>query len=411
MKIWLYIRLALSFVVLDTLFWAVSRHRFFDANPLIINFAIAFFSKFLILLRTRICWRELAGLFMLLILLCGLAVFFFGHSLIWPLVVCILGFDTLGVMAMRVIWLEGDERRTAVFTLLPCIVLLAIGWKIVAMLEWTGKRQPQVLDLNLFSFDASLHVQFPFLVGQLFHRYVPLLIVAVLVYAGLPILLGLIYAGCLMSDRKNALACFIALVIAGPIGVIFYNIFPAAGPAYLFGGNFPWHPLSIEQSRHLLVQPIAIAGFRNAMPSLHAAWAYIAFWFSRNLSRWERGLAGFFLIFTLLATLGTGEHYVIDLVVALPFALFILALSKWFVTGNWRMFAPPLAAGLLTTFLWLGALRSAMDVFWLSPVVPWAACLITALGTLWAAQRFLRSQAEGESREMPLQQIPERVGG
>src|SRR5208282_3818620 len=155
MKIWLYIRLALSFVVLDTLFWAVSRHRFFDANPLIINFAIAFFSKFLILLRTRICWRELAGLF-------------------------ILGFDTLGVMAMRVIWLEGDERRTAVFTLLPCIVLLAIGWKIVAMLEWTGKRQPQVLDLNLFSFDASLHVQFPFLVGQLFHRYVPLLIVAVL---------------------------------------------------------------------------------------------------------------------------------------------------------------------------------------------------------------------------------------
>jgi len=410
MKTWFYIRLALSFVVLDALLWATTAHSFFVANPLLAAFAVAFFAKFLILLRTRVCWRELAGLFVLLILLCGLAVFGLGYSLNWPSVVCILGFATLGAMAMRVIWLEGDERRTAVFTLFPCIIFLAAGWTGPAMLAWTGKRQPLVLDLNLYSFDASLNIQFPFLVGQLFHRYVPLLIVAVVVYAGLPILIGLTYAGCLMSDRKRALACFIALVIVGPVGVIFYNLFPGVGPAYLFGGNFPWHPPTIEQARHIQVQPIAIAGLRNAMPSLHAAWVYIAFWFSRNLSRWEKGLAGFFLVSTLLATLGTGEHYIIDLVVALPFTLFILALTKWLVTGNGRMFAPPLAVGLLTTFAWLGALRSAMDVFWLSPVVPWMACLVTVIGTLWAARRFLDRKAETVSREMPSQQIPERDG-
>lgn len=407
MKAAFYVRLALSLVVFEALSWAVGSHSFFPANPLLPAFAIAFFAKFLILLRTRINWLELAGLFILLILLCGLAVYGFGYSLSWPVVVCLLGFATLATMALRVIWLEGDDRRTAVLTLLPCIVFLAAGWTGPALLAWTGKRHPLVLDLNLYSFDASLHMQFPFLVGQLFHRYWLLGIVAGVVYVGLPILIGLTYAGCLMSDRKNALACFIALAIIGPVGVLFYNLFPAAGPAYLFGHDFPGLPPSIEQARHILVRPVAIAGFRNAMPSLHAAWVYIAFWFSRNLSRWERGLAGFFLVGTLLATLGTGEHYLIDLVVALPFALFILALTELSVTGNWRMFAPPLAAGLLATLAWFGALRFGSDVFWLSPLVPWTACLVTAIGTLWAARQFLSLPAERATREMPLQHVGE----
>ncbi len=405
MKAAFYVRIALSLVVLEALVWASGSHGFFNANPFLGAFAIAFFAKFLILLRTRLNWRELAGLFILLTLLCGLAVYGYGYHLSWPVVLCLLGFATLGAMALRVIWLEGDERLTAVFTLLPCLIFLLAGWTGPAMLAWTGRRQPLVLDLSLYSFDASMHLQLPFLVGELFHRFWLLDFGASSVYVGLPIVIGLTYAGCLMSDRKNALPCLIALVIIGPVGVLFYNLFPAVGPAYLFGRNFPALPLSIEQARHLLVRPVAIAGLRNAMPSMHAAWVYIAFWFSRNLSRWEKGLAGFFLFFTLLATLGTGEHYFIDLLVAMPYALFILALTMLLVTGNVHKFAAPLATGLLTTFMWLGALRFAGDFFWFSPVVPWTACLVTGIGTLWATRKFFYPHTEPVDRELPLSQI------
>lgn len=410
MKAAFYVRIALSLVILGVVLLALSSHSFFVGNPLLVAFAIAFFAKFLILLRTRLDWRELAGLLVSVILLCALGVLAFGYSLNWAVVVCILGCATLGALAMRVIWLAGDERRTAVFTILPCIVFLGAGWTGPAMLAWTGRTQPFVRDLNLFSFDASLHIQVPFLISQFFHRVWPLGIVAAAAYVGLPIVIGLMYAGCLMSDRKNALPCFIALVIMGPVGVLFYNLFPAVGPGYLFGSNFPWHPLTIEQARSIVVRPIAIVGLRNAMPSLHAAWVYVAFWFSRNLSRWEKGLAGFFLVFTLLATLSTGEHYFIDLVVALPFALFILALTMLLVTGNWRRFGTPLVAGLLTTLAWFGLLRFAEDVFWFSPLVPWMACVATAIGTLWAVQRFFGRPAEQVAGELSLREIPVPAG-
>jgi hypothetical protein len=59
------------------------------------------------------------------------------------------------------------------------------------------------------------------------------------------------------------------------------------------------------------------------------AWVLLVWWYSRALSWWERSIAFFFLFFTVLATLGTGEHYLIDLVVAFPFAVFVEALVRF----------------------------------------------------------------------------------
>jgi len=124
------------------------------------------------------------------------------------------------------------------------------------------------------------------------------------------------------------------------------------------------------------------------MPSLHAAWAYLVFWYARRLSVLERAMAVVVVVFTLLATLGTGEHYFIDLVVAVPYTLFILALTNSLAYRTVWTFLTPLLVGLGTTLAWLVALRFFLRFFWLTPILPWGACVITLALSVWAGRRL-----------------------
>ena len=63
------------------------------------------------------------------------------------------------------------------------------------------------------------------------------------------------------------------------------------------------------------------------MPSLHVAWALLIYWHARALGRPARAAAAFWLVSTIFATLAMGQHYFVDLVVAVPFAALIDALA------------------------------------------------------------------------------------
>jgi len=54
--------------------------------------------------------------------------------------------------------------------------------------------------------------------------------------------------------------------------------------------------------------------------------ALLLLWYSR---KWKRGFVagGLYALCTVLSTLGLGEHYVVDLLAAVPFTLLILWLS------------------------------------------------------------------------------------
>jgi hypothetical protein len=87
--------------------------------------------------------------------------------------------------------------------------------------------------------------------------------------------------------------------------------------------------MTMAQAAHLLREPIAVQGVQNAIPSLHMAWVLLAWWYSRGLSVWERGIAMMFVVFTAFATLGTGEHYFIDQVVVYPFGVMMQSLCAF----------------------------------------------------------------------------------
>ncbi|WP_405183004.1 phosphatase PAP2 family protein [Nocardia sp. NBC_01377] len=110
-------------------------------------------------------------------------------------------------------------------------------------------------------------------------------------------------------------------LVLGLVGPICYVLFPVVGPVLAFGpqGNgleladvwpdlVPALPASVDSMPFDGITP------RNCMPSLHTAWALSLFIHSRRGPLWLRWGGAFWLVCTLVATLGLGAHYGLDLV-------------------------------------------------------------------------------------------------
>lgn len=281
-----------------------------------------------------------------------------------------LGLSSFAIMALRSIW--NRDRRMLLYAWVPAALFVISDYFASDMLEWTAKAHPKTLDLYLLSFDGSLRAQVAFGAGQLYARFPTLHISALIIYIGLAIPITTIYAGRLLRFKEGAFPAMLAFLITGPIGILFYNLFPAAGPHNVFGSNFPFHPFPIADFPRLFLEPVAAPGVRDAMPSLHLAWTLLVWWSSRGLGWTDRFVAFVFLAFTAFATLGTGEHWFIDLVVAFPFALMISALCAYRVSWKDPRRLAGMLIGLGLTLAWFVTLRYGAKFFWTSPIVPWA---------------------------------------
>jgi PAP2 superfamily len=287
------------------------------------------------------------------------------------------GISSLAIMGVESVWSEEQARKTNLLAFVPSLLFVTSEYFADNMLGWAATVHDKVYDLYLYAFDASLHVQIPFALGRYFAEHSIIRQTALLAYIGLSVPIAVVYAGHVRRSGAKALQPFITFIATGPVGILFYNAVPALGPSHLFGKNFPWHPLAIDQVRHLFLEPVALSGPRNAIPSLHMTWVLLAWWYSRGLSVTERVIALFYLVFVALATLGTGEHYFIDLVVAVPFALFMESLFAYDlpILNNARVRG--FAFGLLATCTWLAALRLTPHIFWFTPVLTWTLCATT----------------------------------
>jgi hypothetical protein len=378
--------------------WLGTSARFYNEALVSAFFGLALASVIIIHLRVRPSWQDALLVFGGMFLLAAvdfLQLQFKPAIMAWP---SFAGLSSLVVLGLRTLWSKDSERKLLLLGFVPSLLFVTSEYYADSLLHWTSAIHPKVFDLYLFSFDSSLHAQIPFLVGQAFSLYPNLRAAGLLFYIGLPIPIALIYAGRVLHMREKATLSFVAFLATGPVGVVFYNVLPALGPAHLFGKAFPWHALTVEQSSRLFVEPIALSGAPNAIPSLHMAWVLLVWWYSRGLSWWERSVAFAFVFFTVLATMGTGEHYFIDLVVAFPFAMLMEALCAFELPFKERNRLTALAAGLFVTLGWLLALRYSVRFFWRSPAIPWIFCAATVAvsllfeGKLWKAATFENSK-------------------
>lgn len=296
-----------------------------------------------------------------------------------------LGLGSLALLAVR-IWFSGEDRQLLQDATVPPLLFIVLGFVGSGPLQLTARLHPTTMDLYLYSFEQSLGTQLSFKVGQIVLSSRLLTRAVVGMYDALPLVILFTYARQLVRNRSVAMAAFLAFVIAGPLGVMFYNLVPGGGPRNLFGANYPFHPLTTEQLRQMPIQALTIGGPRNAFPSLHLGWALLACWYAEGLSRWTKIAFSFFLVGTVISTLGLGEHYFVDLVTAFPFALMIQALCLPNVPIRDARRLIPLVAGIAMMVGWMVLLRWGLALVWINPAVPWLLSAATIAGTVFLRQ-------------------------
>jgi len=191
-------------------------------------------------------------------------------------------------------------------------------------LSWLSERAVQLLGLLrttrydefAFRFD-SYFAQPSFLLGKIVYSH-PGLMVLVSVAYGLLAVMMVATVGIYLWFRSEKETIFVAvnfalnLFLALPI----YLLCPVSGPAFAFRG-FPFAP------PHLMT----VVGAPNGVPSVHTSSALLVLWF---LKRWPWGKAcgWVFLALTVLSSLASGQHYLFDLLCAVPYAMTVLWISR-----------------------------------------------------------------------------------
>jgi len=300
-----------------------------------------------------------------------------------------LGLGSLAQMCRGAIWGSAAGRQASLDTCLTAcmfpLFLVIAGFSLAV----TSEVHPKTYDMYLYAFDEQLGFQPSFLIGRLFARFSGIRQICYFGYEALPLAMAIAFAKERSAARMQPSSIMLAFTVAAAGGFLLYNFYPAVGPVHVFGSQFPLKPPLAGSPPFPLVA--AGAAPRNAMPSVHIAMALLILWNSRSWGAVWRWLAGALLVVTGLATLGFGEHYLVDLFVAAPFAL--LAQAAAAVGVPWRN-AARIASGATGAALvtaWLAYLRLPAPPLYGNRAWAWCALLGTALVVWWLERRLHRA--------------------
>jgi hypothetical protein len=303
----------------------------------------------------------------------GTLQYFYGNMVAVP--GAFFGMGTLFVLGTRWIWADPSAKwmrfeRLRDAALVP---FLCVG-SMIAVAPAIGFT-PLTYDRMLYIFDAKFGGPPAWIIGNAFSDHHWLRLACSYVYNSLP--LGL--AICLAfqwQDRQKRIWYPLDLrwlsITLGCIGFLLYQICPAAGPVYLFPNEFPH---AVPNLATIIAAPGWVREVpRNGMPSLHVGWTMLLFWNMRHRAWWVVLAAGTYVTMTALATLGLGEHYLIDLIVAVPVALTLQAL--WLRTKSTLRLAA-IGVGVAMTLGWLIALRTGAMISMPAGVWAWLVAGVT----------------------------------
>jgi hypothetical protein len=274
-----------------------------------------------------------------------------------------LGIGSITVMAWQTIWAGRPSQIAALrdALVLPVFSLLAgLG------MNWANASPERTYDHLLYAFDGTLSRIAPGQTVASLFRSVPWIAgAASAAYQGLLIFPPLYRGWVLHRGLRSGVNVMHAFVAAGVAGFILYQVCPAEGPLYSFATQFPDH---LPDWRDVSLAPYLSAGVHNAIPSMHMAWALLVLWSAMELGPLALAIAASLVGLTALATLGSGEHYMVDLVVSVP-----LAFAVWNAFRRDKFRA---ALGLSLVCGWLIYLRTGS--FLLCPgIVNWMSIAAT----------------------------------
>jgi hypothetical protein len=170
--------------------------------------------------------------------------------------------------------------------------------------------RPVTIDAQLRAVDLSLGLDGFALTRWLYPTWAWAIVAAI--YPSLP----LVMAGAWAFEKSRLLlhTAVIGAVLAAPI----YLLFPAVGPQYAFFG-YP----------EKLASPVPAGPYpRNCVPSMHFTWALLLAMNARN--KYWKAFLSLYAVLMMFVTVAGGEHYFIDVLVAIPFTLAVQWISEYF---------------------------------------------------------------------------------
>jgi len=223
----------------------------------------------------------------------------------------------MGIIALflSVIWMLRDTKdKTRPLLVFALVMNLFYGVLLTILMSREGGFFPWKFDYILFNVDRSLGLQSASIARPLqgFMR-VPLWIVYELM---VPMMIVWFLVTSYRKLRASVVLAYVAELVTGPL---LYALLPACGPIYAFGKQW-FDPPAVAPAA------IRLTGMPNAFPSLHVGTAFVFLLFAPG-KLWK-AVAFVFLALTCLATLSTGEHYVIDLIPGFAFGAFAAAVGS-----------------------------------------------------------------------------------
>ncbi|MGA1986073.1 MAG: phosphatase PAP2 family protein [Candidatus Sulfotelmatobacter sp.] len=298
-----------------------------------------------------------------------------------------LGLASLLFLCCKAVWEPRQARSQTFRILLPSCVMTFMIFGSVYSLNMASYLHAKTFDLYTFVFDGSLGFQPSFASGRALAANSWLIPLVRLTYEGIVLAMAAFYAAFMARREKPIWELIELLFAAAMVGYLFFSVFPVCGPRYGFPASFPGANFAYSRLAGLQLQRIPVDWLipRNGVPSLHFTWALLIWWNTRTLPRWGRAAATAFVLATAFDTMATGEHYLFDLIAALPFALCMQAsMVRTVAFRNRERWLPVLCGGAM--FLgWLMLCRFGLPLLLQSQFLPWSLALASSVVSIvWA---------------------------
>jgi len=260
---------------------------------------------------------------------------------------------------------------------------------------------PQTYDAYLLKWDGALGFQPSFELGRVLLAHPLIWNLTTVVYYAVPFWIITLYA----SHRKQAqqsVAILEVLLSFMIVGFFLYGFYPAVGPSHAFR-SFPNYPPKFSE---IVMRRITIPdGPRNCMPSLHFAAVLLLFWNSYVWPNWGRVLCCISVFLVAFATLGLGEHYLADLVVAFPFCLLMQSFWTQILPFSNREKFRALIVGATLTVTWFALLRYGMMIFIFWRALSWILSLFTIGATLIVERKLATARKQAQKLDVTVRGI------
>lgn len=304
-------------------------------------------------------------------------------------VVGALGLAALLLLSCAVLWNGCGREPAACRALLPAMALAFLVLGARYSLNMASLLHQKTLDFYAFAFDGSLGLEPSFILGRLLNAKPWLFPFVEVSYEGILLAMAALYAGFLRRRDRPVWEIIEVLFASAMVGYAFFSVFPVCGPRYAFGRDFPdlILPYAVVRQMTLARVPISPMFPRNGVPSLHLTWALLIWLNTRSLPRWARISALALVLATVFDTLATGEHYLFDLVVALPFTLWMQAWMARTVGLRDRRRWLPAVCGCGLFLAWLVIGRFGLPLMMITRAVPWVLVIASStVSILWAVK-------------------------